>query len=60
MTRDRWNAAIAIVVLGLLTALAWRLPVRQWIVVLADQVRGMGATGVALFFVVYVLAVRWR
>ena len=44
-------------VVGLLIALAWRLPVRQWIVVLADQVRGMGATGVALFFVVYVLAV---
>lgn len=57
VTRHGWKAAIAVVVVTLLVALAWRLPVRQWIVTLADQIRGMGATGVALFIVVYVLAV---
>lgn len=57
VTRHGWKAAIAVVVVTLLLALAWRLPVRQWIVTLADQIRGMGATGVALFIVVYVLAV---
>lgn len=39
-----------------LGVLAWRLPVSHWIVWLADQLRGMGAMGVALFIVVYVLA----
>lgn len=57
VTRHGWKAAIAVVVVTLLVALAWRLPVRQWIVALADQVRGMGVWGVALFFMVYVLAV---
>lgn len=51
------KAAIVVAVVILVAALAWRLPVNRWIVFLADQVRGMGATGVALFIVVYVLAV---
>ena len=55
--RHGWKAAIAVVVITLLATLAWGLPVRQWIVLLAEQARDMGVTGVALFFVVYVLAV---
>ena len=51
------KAAIVVAVVALVVALAWRLPVNRWIVFLADQVRGMGATGVVLFMVVYVLAV---
>jgi uncharacterized membrane protein YdjX (TVP38/TMEM64 family) len=42
--------------LGLLVALAWFLPVKEWTVALAERIRGAGATGVVAFIVVYVVA----
>jgi len=58
VSRAGWlKSAIIVAVVTLVVILAWRLPVSHWIVSLADQLRGMGATGVALFIVVYVLAV---
>lgn len=57
MSRARGLKAAAIVaVVTLVVVLGWQLPVSHWIVSLADRVRGMGATGVALFIAVYVIA----
>lgn len=50
------KAAIAVAAFTVVGLLAWRLPVSHWIVSLADRLRGMGAAGVALFIVAYVLA----
>ena len=50
------KAAILVAIFMLVVALAWRFPVGHWIVSLADRLRGMGATGVALFIAVYVIA----
>jgi len=36
--------------------LVWQLPIAHWIVALADRLRNMGWTGVALFIAVYVVA----
>lgn len=43
---------------GLVVAafLVWQLPVAQWIMALADRLRGMGWTGIALFVAIYVVA----
>jgi len=50
------KSAIIVAVVTLVVILVWRLPVSHWIVSLADQLRGMGAAGVALFIAVYVIA----
>lgn len=42
--------------LALLLALGWLLPLGNWIVALAERVRGAGTAGVLLFMVAYVIA----
>jgi uncharacterized membrane protein YdjX (TVP38/TMEM64 family) len=41
---------------GLLVALVWFLPVKEWTVALAERIRGAGAIGVVAFIAVYVVA----
>jgi uncharacterized membrane protein YdjX (TVP38/TMEM64 family) len=41
---------------GLVVALSWLLPVREWTVALAERLRGAGGTGVVAFIAVYVVA----
>jgi uncharacterized membrane protein YdjX (TVP38/TMEM64 family) len=49
------GAAIGAVLVALV-ALAWWLPIGAWSVMLAERLRGMGATGVVLFILIYVIA----
>lgn len=42
---------------ALAAAVVWQLPVTHWIVALAERLRGMGMAGVALFIVIYAVAV---
>lgn len=46
---------VGVAVSGLATA-AWLLPLAGWIAALAERARGTGATGVALFGVVYIVS----
>jgi uncharacterized membrane protein YdjX (TVP38/TMEM64 family) len=41
---------------GVLVAAAWLLPLREWILALAESMRGAGALGVGLFFVAYIVS----
>ena len=49
------GAAIGAVLIALI-ALVWWLPIGSWSAMLAERLRGMGATGVVLFIVIYVIA----
>lgn len=48
------KVAVFACAVGLVVALSWLLPVRQWTVGLAERLRGAGATGVLIFIAVYV------
>lgn len=50
------RALLGIVVVGLLVAGAWFLPLGSWAARLAEGARDTGAVGVALFFVAYVVS----
>ena len=57
LTRSRGvRAGILVTALALVAALAWWLPIAEWVVSLADQLRAMGATGVILFIAIYIVA----
>jgi uncharacterized membrane protein YdjX (TVP38/TMEM64 family) len=50
------KAAIVVGAIGLVLAISWILPVREWTVALADRLRGAGAKGVLIFIAAYVIA----
>ena len=54
--RKRIKAAAFLAIVVGVAMLAWRFPVSDWTVELAEQIRDLGAIGVALFIAVYVIA----
>lgn len=54
--RRGWKTAAIVGTVALVVALGALLPVREWIVGLGTDLRGMGARGVLLFAVVYVVS----
>lgn len=54
--RRRGRLALGAIGLAALVAVAWTLPVKEWTVALAERIRGAGATGIAIFITVYVVA----
>ena len=52
----RQRLAWLVVALAAIALVSHFLPVRAWSLTLADRLRGMGATGVALFIIVYALS----
>jgi len=57
MRRDARTVGLAVAGLAILAAVVRSVPVAQWIVALAEQLREMGAAGVALFIGIYIVAV---
>lgn len=57
MTRSRAKLIVIVAVVLALIAVARLLPVREWIQSLQDWVKGMGAAGMVIYGVIYVLAV---
>ena len=57
MRRDAKTVAGVVAGLAILAALVRYVPVAEWIVALAGQLRGMGAAGVVLFIGIYIAAV---
>lgn len=56
MRRDTRTAMLAVAAFGLVAVAIRYVPTAEWIVGLAERLRGMGARGVALFIGVYVVA----
>ena len=50
------RALLVLLVLGSFLAAAFFLPLADWIIALAEQARGTGASGVALFVLVYIVS----
>ena len=50
------KAVIFVGAIGLVVAISWILPVREWTVALAERLRGSGAKGVLIFVAVYIIA----
>jgi uncharacterized membrane protein YdjX (TVP38/TMEM64 family) len=50
------KAALIAGVIGLVVILSWLLPVREWVVALAERLRGAGARGVLIFMTAYVIS----
>lgn len=56
MRRDTRAAVLAVAGLGLMAVAVSYIPRADWIIALAERLRGMGAGGVALFIGVYIVA----
>ena len=57
MARGKIKTAAVIAGVALAAIIVWQLPVSEWVVELAERLRGMGMAGVALFIAIYALAV---
>ena len=57
MTRGTLKTVAVVAGVAFAAIIVWQLPVTQWVVALAERLRGMGAAGAALFIAIYVVAV---